>query len=286
MPWLKLSDDHADDPRILAAGPAAAWLHTCALVYCARHLTDGHLPAGQVRRLADVDNAGELVEVLLRLRLWETAVGGYMIPDFLGRHGNSTRAEVEDFRSKKRDQMAASRSRSKKAPKVLPVTRQVTSRQRGEDVPPPAPTPAPAPYPVTSPLPLPPIALSSSTAPRHPEFTGADLLLLDQLTSLMQQDDDTGRRFGGPVGAAEVAQRSGADPARDEVWLAQLVMDLRRVGMEPAVARRMALAQPHAVDDWITHPERWERANNPAGLLRARIGDQPPPLSIVKEHSG
>lgn len=279
MPWLKLSDDHADDPRILAAGPLAAWLHTCGLVYCARHLTDGHIPAGQVRRLADVDNAGELVEVLVRLRLWQKAAGGYFIPDFCGRHGNNTRAEVEAYRAQKRAAIADRRARKKQARQVFPGT----GEERSPDVPPPAPAPDPAPSP--TPLPLPPLALSSSSARVHPDLADLDLLLLDQLTGLMQQDDDRGARWGPPVYAETVATRSGADPRRPEVWVADLVMALRRppIGMEPAVARRMALAQPDAVADWLEHPERWERAKNPAGLLRARIGEQAP---TTKERSG
>jgi hypothetical protein len=55
MTWVKIDDGFADHPKVIEAGPMASWLFLCGLTYCSRQLTDGFIPAGQLRRLADVD---------------------------------------------------------------------------------------------------------------------------------------------------------------------------------------------------------------------------------------
>lgn len=83
MPWLKLDDQFSDHPKIVEAGPMAGWLHVCGMLYCSRLLTDGFIPAGQVRKLADLDNAGELADRLVAVGLWDRADGGYQVHDYL-----------------------------------------------------------------------------------------------------------------------------------------------------------------------------------------------------------
>lgn len=83
MTWVKLDDAFTDHPKVMAAGPLASWLHVCGLTYCSRLLTDGFIPAGQVRKLADVDNAGELAEQLVAVGLWDRCEGGFRIHDYL-----------------------------------------------------------------------------------------------------------------------------------------------------------------------------------------------------------
>jgi hypothetical protein len=93
MPWVKLDDDFSDHRKIMAVGPLAAWMHVCALCYCARLLTDGFIPAAQVRKLADVDDAMSLAELLVREGLWERVEGGYRIHDYL--EYNPSKEQVE-----------------------------------------------------------------------------------------------------------------------------------------------------------------------------------------------
>lgn len=81
--WSKLDDGFADHPKVMAAGPAASWLYVCALTYANRLLTDGYIPATQVRKLADVDNAMALAERLVEVNLWERVDDGFQIHDFL-----------------------------------------------------------------------------------------------------------------------------------------------------------------------------------------------------------
>lgn len=278
VPYLKLSDDFTEDARILTAGPLPAWLHLSALSYCARAMSDGFVPSGQLRRLADVDHPQQLAEVLVRVGLWVPAIGGWQVPDYLGKHGNHSRAEIEEYRAQKAEQMRRSRARRDRRT-AAPVTRHVTGNKpatlpvSSEAVPPPAPAPTPAPTPVNQPLPLPPLPLSSSsTGPLHPDCEDVDLLLLDQLIDLFAgQDDGNYGNFGRD--ARYYAERGGVDPDNPAIPLAGLVYDLMRggIGMERSAARRMVLAQPDAVADWLNNPDRWERARNPAGLLRARL---------------
>jgi hypothetical protein len=82
MPWVKLDDQFTDHPKVLACGPLASWLYVCGLAYCARLLTDGFIPEGQVRKLADVDDAKALANQLVAVNLWERCDGGYRVHDY------------------------------------------------------------------------------------------------------------------------------------------------------------------------------------------------------------
>jgi hypothetical protein len=83
MSWLRIDDHFPDHPKVVAAGPLAAWLHVCGMAYAARYLTDGFIPAGQLRRLADVEEPDVLAEKLIEAGLWHRADGGYAIHDYL-----------------------------------------------------------------------------------------------------------------------------------------------------------------------------------------------------------
>ena len=90
MSWIKLDDQFTDHPKVIAAGPLASWMYVCGLTYAGRYLTDGFIPAGQVRKLADVDNASELAARLVEVGLWEPAEDGYIIHDY---HDYNPRAD-------------------------------------------------------------------------------------------------------------------------------------------------------------------------------------------------
>lgn len=80
MAWVKLDDQFADHPKVIQAGPLAGWLYICGLTYCSRLLTDGFIPSGQVRRLADLKNADALAQRLVQVGLWEACEGGFRVP--------------------------------------------------------------------------------------------------------------------------------------------------------------------------------------------------------------
>ena len=83
MAWVKLDEQFTDHPKIMQAGPLASWLYVCGLTYCNRLLTNGHIPAGQLRKLADLDGADLLAATLVRVGLWDTVDGGYQVHDYL-----------------------------------------------------------------------------------------------------------------------------------------------------------------------------------------------------------
>ena len=83
MSWVKIDDNFASHPKIVAAGPMAGWLYICGLTYSARYLTDGFIPAKQVRLLADIESPATVAAKLVECGLWEPVDGGYMIHDYL-----------------------------------------------------------------------------------------------------------------------------------------------------------------------------------------------------------
>lgn len=52
---------------------------------------------------------------------------------------------------------------------------------------------------------------------------------------------------------------------------ASLVIDLLLLGAEPSVAEAVVLKDPDRAAEWLDHPERWENARNPAGLIIKRL---------------
>ena len=108
MAWLRIDDRVRTHPKIATAGPAAAWLWFCSVCYAREHLTDGFIPKAVVPALAGGlpspwRHAARLVDV----RLWEDAVGGFLIHDFLD--WNPSKAEVLSHRDKDRDKKRTQR---------------------------------------------------------------------------------------------------------------------------------------------------------------------------------
>lgn len=97
MAWLRIDDRVRTHPKVVQAGPAAAWFWFCGIAYCREHLTDGFIPAGMLPSLAPgVTTGRSLATKLVESRLWELAPGGYQVHDFLD--WNPSRAEVEAAR--------------------------------------------------------------------------------------------------------------------------------------------------------------------------------------------
>src|SRR5581483_3384403 len=110
-PNVMLDPRFPDHPKILAAGPLAAWLHVAGICYANRHLTDGFIPVGQLTHLCALPaNVGGLAERLARdlvdVGLWHEADGGFEIHDYA--HYQPTRSFLEErrehWRTRKRRQ--------------------------------------------------------------------------------------------------------------------------------------------------------------------------------------
>lgn len=99
--WCKLYHAFMDHPKVLKAGPNAAYLWVVSIAWASRNLTDGFIPSQQVKRLVDWDDiievrrtpprkgmhsfveASRLAARLVDAGLWEKAEDGYQIHDFL-----------------------------------------------------------------------------------------------------------------------------------------------------------------------------------------------------------
>lgn len=102
MAWVKLDDQFTDHPKVIEAGPMASWLFVCGLTYCARLLTDGFIPSGQVRKLADLDGAPDLATHLVTVGLWERCEGGFLVHDYLEYQPSAEKVKAERAATAKR----------------------------------------------------------------------------------------------------------------------------------------------------------------------------------------
>lgn len=166
MPWVRLDDDLPDHPKIIAAGPMASWLHVCALAYCNRYLTDGFVPEGQVPKLSSLNQPRRLAAALVRVGLWEEAVGGFRVHDFL--NYQPSRVQVEAEREVDRKRKAAGRAaqgrdsngkfsgippESDRNPSGLPPESEGTPSGIRKSSAGPAPSPSPSPKPLDNKVP-------------------------------------------------------------------------------------------------------------------------------------
>lgn len=106
MIWSRLDDTSIDHPKILGLSDKAFRLWVSSIVYCSRHLTDGHLSDAAITllgghvRAADAHQPRALVEELVSARLWDRAEGGGLsVHDYLDYH--PSRAGVLAERARK-----------------------------------------------------------------------------------------------------------------------------------------------------------------------------------------
>lgn len=110
MPWVRLEEDFANHPKIATVGVAGMALQVAALCYANRHLTDGLVPHGALRRLVDFHELAELkgdewirldawdvAERLVMAGIWDVTPRGFRIHDYTDYQ--PTRAEVEELRA-------------------------------------------------------------------------------------------------------------------------------------------------------------------------------------------
>lgn len=113
MAWGKLDDGFYDNPkivRIARQSHGAVGIHARAISYCAKHLTDGHIPAEVVQGFAPLQRDREqMVEVLIAERAWYKSEDGYILHDYLDQ--NPSKEEVEAKRAEDRERKRKERAR-------------------------------------------------------------------------------------------------------------------------------------------------------------------------------
>lgn len=96
--WAKLDDSFADHPKVAPLSDGAFRLHVEAIIYSARYLTDGLVPAtfvrGRERRAAE----------LVKASLWEAEPSAWRIHDWMHHNppGDEVRARRERDAARKR----------------------------------------------------------------------------------------------------------------------------------------------------------------------------------------
>jgi hypothetical protein len=118
MPRINIDLDFLTHPKIVSLHPLAELLHVRALIYCARHLTDGFVPEGAIplltydyscifdlqnyvgqKEINNLERSLGYSEELLTAGMWEESDGGWMIHDYLDYQ--LSRKEVESHRKKR-----------------------------------------------------------------------------------------------------------------------------------------------------------------------------------------
>jgi hypothetical protein len=77
--WVKLDDGFADHPKIEALSGDSYRAFIGGLCYCARFLTDGHIPATRIKKLG----GRKVLSELDRAGLWEPNGDGVNVHDYL-----------------------------------------------------------------------------------------------------------------------------------------------------------------------------------------------------------
>lgn len=124
MAYLNTDDQFPDHPKVDPLSDGAFRLHVSGMHYCARHLTDGAIPAVRVARLKPGHDPAELAE-LLESGLWHEGgmgcdtdscpkgePGAYVVHDYL--EWNKPRAWWEGRRQAETARKAAYRARRTK----------------------------------------------------------------------------------------------------------------------------------------------------------------------------
>lgn len=102
MGTAKFDDGLTANPKFIAAGATASWLWFCGVLFCRRGLTDGFIPKAVVPTLViGLGNPFKYAARLVDVGLWEDAVGGFRIHDFL--EWNPSKSAMNEYRRKDRE---------------------------------------------------------------------------------------------------------------------------------------------------------------------------------------
>ncbi len=229
--WAKLDDHYHDNPKILSVSKAARWVHTGAISWCCKHLTDGVIPRAQAWRLGsdgEDDRPGEYIRELVDARLFEDlGNGSYQVHDFLDYNPSRDEAEARQLAiqeqrreaGKKRAEGGSRGDRGRFAPaESTPPTSEPPAGHQREDqratsgpLDPPT-SELPASSPASSPAPF-PFPFPYSDPDPDPELSGAPSDVDNSGARPRTGPDSFARsRSPGPEGNPRASARDGPEP--------------------------------------------------------------------------
>lgn len=142
MVWFRVDDNLSMHVKAVTAGNSALGLWVRAGSWCARHLTDGHVPTAIATSLGTKRE----IAALIRAGLWVETEGGYEFHEWGA--WQPSEAEVRSKRAKTADRVAKWRARNSEG---NGVTETVTNgASNGVRTPAPSPSPSPSPSVVKS----------------------------------------------------------------------------------------------------------------------------------------
>lgn len=111
MPWLKLSDDFADDCARAGISNEAFRTHVEGLTWAMRRLTGGRLTELDIRRCCEVEEPHLAIKELVQRGFWIEAAEGWQIVH--GMDDQRRPEQIEADRAKARERMQRARSKEK-----------------------------------------------------------------------------------------------------------------------------------------------------------------------------
>jgi hypothetical protein len=83
MPWVRFDDQFPIHRKVKGLTDAEFRLHTEAIFWCARNLTDGYVARDELRDVSGISKPERHLAALVRRGLWVEAEGGWLIHDYL-----------------------------------------------------------------------------------------------------------------------------------------------------------------------------------------------------------
>jgi hypothetical protein len=77
--WALLDDNFPNHPKVIQAGPAAAYLFVCGLCYCRKYHTDGFIPRKAIPMLGVTVSPRKAIDALVEVGLWDLTNDGFNV---------------------------------------------------------------------------------------------------------------------------------------------------------------------------------------------------------------
>ena len=118
--WVAIELDFPDNPKILGVGALGGWAHLRAIIYCARHRTDGFIPKAAVWQILhddpDMDEAHSEIEAsMVEAGLWVLEANGYRVHDYLEHQTSAETMREKRARAGRIGGLASAKQRQAKA---------------------------------------------------------------------------------------------------------------------------------------------------------------------------